>query len=288
MSLAATVDHGLQLPALRLPQGAERKRLLTALAVAVLAHVVALVVLALPARFKMGVERTDPLVTRWIPAPTVASPGLAHSEPTPPAKTQPKARAPVNPKPRADRNQPSPRPARDDDEQVAARSAQAASAPASAAAAASPLPEGQDPLRMLPTTPERFQMLDELSRLVESDPSMYAPGNAISLTVEFEGKPKVWRFIVMAEETVRSVGGLEVPTLRLMHYPENERDDKVEAWLVPQLAYRPIQLIVTSPDAQSAQSFTARAALDQLDQAARNRVQAGGPAASAPTEAASR
>ena len=262
----------------------QRKRLITAVSVAVVAHAIVLVVLAQPARFKLGIDRADPVMTRWIEAPAVPSAGLARQEPAADQQPTPKAEAPAQPRTRPDRTPPTPRPERNDD-QTAAPDAPVAEA-AEDAAAASPLPEGQDPLRMLPTTPERFAMLDRLSRDIDADPSLYAPGNAISVTIDLDGQPKVWRFVIVGESSIRSMGGLDVPTLHLMHYPEHERDDRVEVWLVPQLAYRPIQINVFPPGALSGQSYTARIALDQLDQAARSHGPA--PGASAPDAPAAR
>ena len=43
----------------------QRKRLITAVSVAVVAHAIVLVVLAQPARFKLGIDRADPVMTRW-------------------------------------------------------------------------------------------------------------------------------------------------------------------------------------------------------------------------------
>ena len=270
-------------------QRLQRKRLIMALSVAVLAHAVVLVAMALPPRFKLGIDRADPVMTRWIELPATPAAGVAREEPAPDTPAQPRAEAPAQPKPRPERTRPTPRSTRDDNN---SSSTQVAQAPTDAASAASsPLPEGQDPLRMLPTTPERFQMLDRLSRDVDADPSMFAPGNAISVTVDLNGQPKLWRFIIVAEESIRSMGGLDVPTLRLLHYPENDRDDRVEVWLVPQLAYRPIQINVTPPGTLTSQNYTARIALDQLDEAARaGRVPGAAPAtnASGPASPASR
>lgn len=249
-------------------QRLQHKRLITALSIAVLAHVVVLVVLAQPARFKLGIDRADPVITRWIELPATPSPGVAREEPTPVTQPTPKAEAPAQPQERPAKTRPTPRPARSDDRSAASPVAAAASAPASASAAASPLPEGQDPLRMLPTTPERFQMLDRLSRDIDADPSMYAPGNAISVTIDLDGQPKVWRFVIVGEDSIRSLGGQDVPALRLLHYPEHERDDRVEVWLVPQLAYRPVQMLITKPGDVSADLHTARAALNPIDRAA--------------------
>ena len=133
---------------------------------------------------------------------------------------------------------------------------------------------------MLPTTPERFAALDRLSRDIDADPTLFAPGNAISVTIDLDGKPKVWRFVIVGEESITSLGGRDVPTLRLRHYPENDHDENIEVWLVPQLAYRPVQISVTPPNALTSFTNTARVALDQLDQAARSHGPA--PGASAP------
>ena len=266
----------------------QRKRLITAVSAALVLHAIVLAALAMPSRMKLGIDQTAPVVTRWIDAPTVPSPGLARQDPTADQRSTPKAEAPARPKDRTDRTQPTPRPARNDDQSAAV--ATAATPAASDAAAASPLPEGQDPLRMLPTTPERFQMLDRLSRDIGADPALFVPGNAVSVTIDLDGKPKVWRFVIVGEELIRSLSGLDVTTLRLLHYPENDRDDRVEVWLVPQLAYRPIQINVTSPGALTPQNYTARAALDQLDRAARGEPPAGtapGAGASAPAQPAS-
>ncbi len=271
-----TLDEG----ALRL----QRKRLITAVSAALVLHAIVLAALAMPSRMKLGIDQTAPVVTRWIDAPTVPSPGLARQDPTADQRSTPKAEAPTRPNDRTDRTQPTPRPARNDDQSAAV--ATAASPAASDAAAASPLPEGQDPLRMLPTTPERFQMLDRLSRDIGADPALFVPGNAVSVTIDLDGKPKVWRFVIVGEELIRSLSGLDVTTLRLLHYPENDRDDKVEVWLVPQLAYRPVQISVTPPGALTSFTNTARVALDQLDQAARSHGPA--PGASAPDAPAAR
>lgn len=271
-----TLDEG----ALRV----QRKRLITAVSAALVLHAIVLAALAMPSRMKLGIDQTAPVVTRWIDAPTVPSPGLARQDPTADQRSTPKAEAPARPKERTDRTQPTPRPARNDDQSAAV--ATAATPAASDAAAASPLPEGQDPLRMLPTTPERFQMLDRLSRDIGADPALFVPGNAVSVTIDLDGKPKVWRFVIVGEELIRSLSGLDVTTLRLLHYPENDRDDKVEVWLVPQLAYRPVQISVTPPGALTSFTNTARVALDQLDQAARSHGPA--PGASAPDAPAAR
>ena len=271
-----TLDEG----ALRV----QRKRLITAVSAALVLHAIVLAALAMPSRMKLGIDQTAPVVTRWIDAPTVPSPGLARQDPTADQRSTPKAEAPARPKDRTDRTQPTPRPARNDDQSAAV--ATAATPAASDAAAASPLPEGQDPLRMLPTTPERFQMLDRLSRDIGADPALFVPGNAVSVTIDLDGKPKVWRFVIVGEESITSLGGRDVPTLRLRHYPENDRDENIEVWLVPQLAYRPVQISVTAPGTQTPFSNTARAALNQLDQAARN--QSATPGASAPDAPAAR
>ena len=271
-----TLDEG----ALRV----QRKRLITAVSAALVLHAIVLAALAMPSRMKLGIDQTAPVVTRWIDAPTVPSPGLARQDPTADQRSTPKAEAPARPKDRTDRTQPTPRPARNDDQSAAV--ATAATPAASDAAAASPLPEGQDPLRMLPTTPERFQMLDRLSRDIGADPALFVPGNAVSVTIDLDGKPKVWRFVIVGEELIRSLSGLDVTTLRLLHYPESDRDDKVEVWLVPQLAYRPVQISVTPPGALTSFTNTARVALDQLDQAARSHGPA--PGASAPDAPAAR
>ena len=276
------------------PQGAldegalrlQRKRLITAVSAALVLHAVVLAALAMPSRMKLGIDQTAPVVTRWIDAPTVPSPGLARQDPTADQRSTPKAEAPARPKDRTDRTQPTPRPARNDDQSAAV--ATAATPAASDAAAASPLPEGQDPLRMLPTTPERFQMLDRLSRDIGADPALFVPGNAVSVTIDLDGKPKVWRFVIVGEEPILSMGGQQVPTLRLLHHPENDHDDKVEVWLVPQLSYRPVQIHITSADALTSKRYTARIALDPLDQAARAARDAGGAGASSPTTPASR
>ncbi|AVO32971.1 hypothetical protein [Ottowia oryzae] len=271
-----TLDEG----ALRV----QRKRLITAVSAALVLHAIVLAALAMPSRIKLGIDQTAPVVTRWIDAPTVPSPGLARQDPTADQRSTPKAEAPTRPKDPTDRTQPTPRPARNDDQSAAV--ATAATPAASDAAAASPLPEGQDPLRMLPTTPERFQMLDRLSRDIGADPALFVPGNAVSVTIDLDGKPKVWRFVIVGEELIRSLSGLDVTTLRLLHYPESDRDDKVEVWLVPQLAYRPVQISVTPPGALTSFTNTARVALDQLDQAARSHGPA--PGASAPDAPAAR
>lgn len=292
--MSATHRHDLEpSPArpTRLRSDPERRRKLVALGAAVLVHAVALVALAQPAAIKLGVaNQVDPVTIRWVAAPVVPSPGLARSEPPPPTEAKPEAPPPVKPKPRPARQKPKPRPALQDERVVAAAAAQPASQSASDALVASPLPQGQDPLTMLHTTPEHFQMLDALSRQIAEDPAMYEPGNAVSLSLDVDGQPRVWRFVIVAEEAIQSLSGLDVPTLRLMHFPEHDQDPKLEVWLVPQLAYRPVQIALTPPGALSAQLHNARSALDQLDPRARGSAAPAQPdsAAPSPQDAASR
>ncbi len=126
-------------------------------------------------------------------------------------------------------------------------------------------------------------MLDRLSREIDADPSMYAPGNAISVSIELDGQTKSWRFVVVGEESILSMGGRQVPVLHLLHYPENDKDARLEVWLVPQLAHRPIQMLIVKPGELNSDLHTARMALDQIDQAARNSRSTGGSGILSPT-----
>ena len=253
-----------------------RQQLICAFFVAVLGHTVVMLALAAAPGFRPGAHHAAPLSTRWVDAPPTARPSVAATPAAmaetaqPPVPAQAVAQAPNKAErgPTPPRPRPKPSTADSDKSAASARSetnvADAAKAePATAAAA---LPPGDDPLRMLPTTPERFQVLDKLSQTVDGDPQAYAVGNAVSVDIEDAGTPRAWRFVVVGEGTIRSMAGRDVPVLHLVHYPENEKDDRVEIWLTPDLAHRPIQIEIFVNGVTTGR-VTARTALDRLDRA---------------------
>ena len=260
-----------RLPAAPSLRQRERKRLVASVAVVCLAHALALWGLGYAALPKAGVPHTTPAQVRWVEARVSDAQGAAAHAPSAPAirpdstpaRTRTEAPRPAS-KP-ADRPVPhTPSRAADDSPQPLAKSERPSDASAQAdAPSLPPLPEGQDPLRMLPTTPERFELLSKLSATAYTEPDQFAPGSAISLQMPHGTTTKTYRFVVVGEETVASLKGLQVPALHLASVPMDSTEEKVDVWLAPQLVYRPIQLALTNARGE-VQYFTARSVLDQF------------------------
>ncbi len=238
----------------------ERRQLAGPLVLALAGHGLLLAGLSLGHAPRLGDLRVHAVETRMIDGPVHTRVGITAPAPTPVppaveatdvAQPAPRAEAKAKPTPRGE---------------ARLRSDQPATDTSGAPAAAAPLPDGQDPLLMLPTTPEQLRLFDELSLVVAADPALYAVGNAVSVTIEDQGKTRTWRFVVAEEDSIQSLRGRAVPTLRLVHFPEFDADEKIELWLVPELAYRPIQVAITDA-LGSSRITTARVALNLLDSA---------------------
>ncbi|QTD45058.1 DUF3108 domain-containing protein [Ottowia testudinis] len=254
--------------------GKTRRQLTSAFFLAVLGHAVVMLALAAAPGFRPGAPHVTPLSTRWVDAPPTARPSVAATPAAmaqtaqPPAPARVSAQAPSKAERRPAPHRPNPSTADSNEPRASARSdtdvADAAKPELATAAAA--LPPGDDPLRMLPTTPERFQVLDKLSQTIDGDPQAYAVGHAVSVEIEDAGKPRTWRFVVVGEDMIRSMAGRDVPVLHLVHYPEHEKDDRIEIWLTSELAHRPVQMEVFVAGVTTGR-VTARTALDRLDRA---------------------
>lgn len=249
----------------------ERKRLVASVAVVCLAHALALFGLSYAALPKAGVPHTSPVLVRWVEARVNDAQGAAAHAPSAPAirpDSTPARTLTEAPKPTskpADRPVPhTPSRAADDSPQPMAKSDSPSDASAQPdAPSLPPLPEGQDPLRMLPTTPERFELLSRLSATAYAEPDQFAQGSAISLQMPNGTAFKTYRFVVVGEETVASLKGLQVPALHLASVPMDSTEEKIDVWLAPQLVYRPIQMSITNVRGE-VQYFTARSVLDQF------------------------
>lgn len=225
----------------------DRRSLSGAVALALLGHAAIIAALWQPRAPRLGETRVAPVLMRWADAP----PG-----PQPTAAPQPQGRADAPPepartrRPRAHRTTAKPAPA-----QPARAETVAESAPA--------LADEQDPLRMLAIDAGTFRMLDQLSRVVASDPQSHGPGSAVSFELEGDAGGRVWRYVVVGEESMPSASGAQVPVLHLVHFPERDGDERIEVWLLPGLAYRPVQL-VSGPDAATSRGTSASFVLDRL------------------------
>lgn len=248
----------------------ERKLMLTSVAVVCAAHALALFGLTHAALLKPGVSKASPVTVRWVEARVSDVQGEAAPKSGAPSvkpdtiPAQPRVQAPRPTSKPADRPLPRVTSGAAEDRPETAR----ADSPSDTSAqpeppSLPPLPEGQDPLRMLPTTPERFELLSRLSASAYASPEQFTPGAAISLQLPSGGALKTYRFVVVGEETVASLKGLHVPTLHLANVPTDAAEEKIDLWLAPQLVYRPIQMTITNASG-TAQSFTARSVLDQF------------------------
>jgi hypothetical protein len=238
-----------------------------AVAAAVAGHALALVALSLPGQLRLGETRIEPMYTRMIEAPLMTTPGLAtqSAPPAPAPRAQPQAPAPAKREAPSKRTPPRPQPAGEQEQAAPAQPMAAASEPdAQATAVASALPDGQDPLLMLPGTPERLHLLDQVSLAVAADPEAYTVGNAISVELQPPHEARTWRFVIDGEDFVVSPGGKHVRVLRLVHFPEHNKDDRLTVYIVPELAYRPVQIDVM-PVGQPMARYTARNSLRLLD-----------------------
>jgi hypothetical protein len=104
-------------------------------------------------------------------------------------------------------------------------------------------PDTDAPLR--PGMQDRLGALLQLGALLAGDPARYPVGASIELPAAHPCGPGVWRFSVEAEARVTALQGRELPTLRLLHQPEDERDARIEVWLGPTVNYLPVRLSIT-------------------------------------------
>ena len=118
-----------------------RKRISTALLVALLGHAALLTALAMGGKLHLGETRVQTLYTRMISAPVVTDPGLTTTPSKSPSPAAALPAAPARPDPAARRTKPTPR-AQSEAERVAApRTSTASEAAPEAPATASALPD---------------------------------------------------------------------------------------------------------------------------------------------------
>lgn len=117
-----------------------------------------------------------------------------------------------------------------------------------------------EPLR--PGVQDRLSVLMQLGALLAGDAQRYPVGTRIDLPAAHPYGPGAWRFEVEAEEPVTALNGRELPTLRLVHQPEDERDARIEVWLGRSLNYLPVRLRITEANGDTVE-HTMRSAYTQ-------------------------
>lgn len=134
---------------------------------------------------------------------------------------------------------------------------------------------------------DRVGVLLQLGALLAGDPGRYPAGSVIELPAAHLHGTGRWRFVVEADETVPALGDRTLPTVRLVHAAQGERDVRIEAWLGRTLDYLPVRLRVTEANGDTVE-HTVTAAYTQLVPAAPEPVvtpaapQAPAPAPSTP------
>ena len=102
--------------------------------------------------------------------------------------------------------------------------------------------------RLKPGMQDRVGALLQLGSLLAGDPARYPQGSVIEMPAAHERGPGQWRFAVLADEDVSVLGGKSVPTVRLLHTPDDAQDARIEVWLGRSLDYLPARLMITEPN----------------------------------------
>ena len=102
---------------------------------------------------------------------------------------------------------------------------------------------GSAPLRA--GTQDRLSVLLQLGAWLAGDAARYPVGSRIELPAAHAHGPGTWRFEVEAEERLVALKGQELPTLRLVHAPQDAADARLEVWLGRSLNYLPVRLRIT-------------------------------------------
>lgn len=97
-------------------------------------------------------------------------------------------------------------------------------------------------------TQDRLSVLLQLGALLAGDAARYPVGTRITLPAAHPRGAGTWQFTVEAAEPVTALQGKELPTLRLVHQPENEQDARIEVWLGRTINYLPVRLRITEPN----------------------------------------
>ncbi|MFT4194508.1 DUF3108 domain-containing protein, partial [Ottowia sp.] len=123
-----------------------------------------------------------------------------------------------------------------------------------------------EPLR--PGMQDRLSVLLQLGALLAGDPARYPVGTRIELPAAHPHGAGTWRFEVQAEEPVAALANRELPTLRLLHEPENAQDARVEVWLGRTVNYLPVRVRVTEPNGDTVEHTMQDAYTQRVPQSA--------------------
>ncbi|CAM5780939.1 DUF3108 domain-containing protein [Ottowia pentelensis] len=94
-------------------------------------------------------------------------------------------------------------------------------------------------------TQDRLSALIQLGALLAADPARYPVGSAITLPAAHNQGVGVWRFAIVADETVPALGGKAVAAVHLSHIPTGDQSAQVDIWLGRALDYLPVRLRIT-------------------------------------------
>ena len=126
------------------------------------------------------------------------------------------------------------------------------------AAADAPLQDGMQ---------DRGGVLLQLGALLAGNPGRYPARSVIELPAAHLHDTGRWRFVVEADEIVPALRDRTLPTVRLVHAAQDERDVRIEAWLGRTLDYLPVRLRVTEANGDTVE-HTVTVAYTQLVPAA--------------------
>ena len=102
---------------------------------------------------------------------------------------------------------------------------------------------GSAPLRA--GTQDRLSVLLQLGALLAGDVARYPVGSHIELPAAHARGPGSWRFEIEAEDRLVAFKGQELPTLRLVHTPQDAADARIEVWLSRGVHYLPVRVRIT-------------------------------------------
>jgi outer membrane biosynthesis protein TonB len=135
--------------------------------------------------------------------------------------------------------------------------------------------EGNNDTQLTPGTQDRLGALIQLGAMLSSDQARATTGQTIELPAAHLQSVGRWVFIVQGDENIPALRQDAVPTVRLLHSPQSEKDARIEVWLGRTLDFLPVRLRVTEPNGDTVEYNVQTAYTQQV------------PAAAAPPPAAS-
>lgn len=95
---------------------------------------------------------------------------------------------------------------------------------------------------------DRVGALIQLGALLSADPERTVAGQVIKLPAARNATVGLWRFTVEGEENLPALQTEQVPTVHLIHLPQDAQDARIDVWLGRTLDFLPVRLRINEPN----------------------------------------